>query len=128
MLATDTGITAALGFVRATRFAPLLPQTLLIWLRGSSDYFFPDEFVHGRIPADCGEIRIEAILAVSHPERVPHARAILRQVLSHGELVQAFIAGRWGCEPVLPDDLAVAGVSVTKDSLESFFNMPKKSA
>ena len=128
ILATDTGITAALGFLHATRFAPLLPQALLIWLRGSSDYFLPEEFVRERIPADCGEVRIEAIPAIGHQERVPHARAILRQVMSRGGLAQAFIAGDGAVNQVLLDDLAAAGVPVSKDNVESFFNMPKKSA
>ncbi len=127
ILATDTGITAAFGFLHATRFAPLLPQALLIWLRTSSDYFLPEEFVRKHIPADCGEIRIEAIPAIGHQERVPHARAILRQVMSHGDFVQAFIAGDGAVNQVLLDDLVAAGVHVSKDNLESFFNMPKKS-
>ncbi len=128
ILATDTGITAALGFLHATRFAPLLPQALLIWLRASSDYFLPEEFVRTHIPADCGEVRIEAIPVVGHQERIPHARAILRQVLSRNSLDQAFIAGDGAVNQVLLDDLVAAGVAVSKDNVESFFNMPKKSA
>jgi ferredoxin-NADP reductase len=128
ILATDTGITAALGFLHATRFAPLLSQALLIWLRVSSDYFLPEEFVRERIPADCGDMRIEAIPAIGHPERIPHARAILRQVLSCGGFDQAFIAGDGDVNQVLLDDLVAAGVAVSKDNVESFFNMPKKSA
>lgn len=128
ILATDTGITAALGFLHATRFAPLLPKALLIWLRGSSNYFLPEGFVRERIPADCGEIRIEAIPAIGHPERVPHTRAILRQVMSRGGLAQAFIAGDGAVNQALLDDLVAAGVPVSKDNVESFFNMPKKSA
>lgn len=128
ILATDTGITAALGFVRATRFIPLLPKTLLMWLRGSSDYFLPEEFVRKHIPADCGEIRIETIPAIGHPERVPLARTILRQVMSRGGLAQAFIAGDGVVNQALLDDLIAAGVPVSRDNVESFFNMPKKSA
>lgn len=127
ILATDTGITAALGFLHATRFAPLLPQALLMWLRASPDYFLPEEFVCERIPAECGDIRFDAIPAIGHPERVPHARAILRQVMSRGGLAQAFIAGDGAVNQVLFDDLAAAGVPVSKDNVESFFNMPKKS-
>jgi len=128
ILATDTGITAALGFLHATRFALVLSQALLIWLRASSEYFLPDAFVQERIPAGCGEANIETIPAIGHPERVPHARAILRQVLSRGDLAQAFIAGDGAVNQVLFDDLVVAGVPVGKDNVESFFNMPKKSA
>lgn len=127
ILATDTGITAALGLLHATRYAPLLSQTLLIWLRASSDYFLPAEFVRTHVPADCGEMRIETIPAIGHRERIPHARAILRQVMSQGDLEQAFIAGDGIVNQVLLDDLAAAGVPVNKDNVESFFNMPKKS-
>ena len=128
ILATDTGITAALGFLHAIRFAPLRLQALLLWLRVSSDYFLPEEFVRERIPADCGDVRIEAIPAIGHPERIPHARAILREVFSRGDLDQAFIAGDGAVNQVLFDDLVAAGVAVSKDNVESFFNMPKKSA
>lgn len=128
ILATDTGITAALGFLHATRFAPLLPKALLIWLRVSSDYFLPEEFVRKYIPSDCGEVRVEVIPAIGHQERIPHARAILRQVMSQGDFAQAFIAGDGAVNQVLFDDLIAAGVAVSKDNVESFFNMPKKSA
>ena len=126
ILATDTGITAALGFVNATRFAPLRPETLLIWLRGSSDYFLAEKFVRTCVPSDCGDVRIEVIPAIGHPERVPHARTVLQQVLSRG-LAQAFLAGDGAVNQALLDDLVVAGVPVSKDNVESFFNMPKKS-
>jgi ferredoxin-NADP reductase len=128
ILATDTGITAALGLIQATRFRPLLAKSVLVWLRVSSDYFLPEEFVRERIPAGSGEVRIEAIPAIGHPERVPCARAILRQTMSRVALARAFIAGDGAVNDVLLDDLATAGVSATKDNVESFFNMPKKSA
>lgn len=127
IFATDTGITAALGFLRATRFAPVLPQALLIWLRASAEYFLPDDCVRAMVPAACGEVRIEMIPEVGHPERVPHARAVLRQVMSRDALAQAFIAGDGVVNQIVLDDLVAAGVPVSKDNVESFFNMPKKS-
>lgn len=128
ILATDTGITAALGFMHATRFAPLLPKSVFIWLRASCDYFLPEEFVRERLPAECGDIRIDAIPAIGHPDRVSHARAILRQVMSRGDLSQTFIAGDGAVNQALLEDLVAAGMPVTRDNVESFFNMPKKSA
>lgn len=127
ILATDTGITAALGLVQATRFKPLLAQTTFAWLRVSSDYFLPEEFVRKRIPEGCGDVRIEAIPPIDYPERVPHARAILRQVMSHAPLARAFISGDGAVNYALLDDVVAAGVPATRDNVESFFNMPKKS-
>lgn len=98
ILATDTGITAALGFLHATCFAPLLPQVLLIWLRASPDYFLPEAFVQERIPTNCGEVRIDTIPAVGQQERIPYARAILREVLSRRMFTQPH-GGGWCSEP-----------------------------
>lgn len=128
ILSTDTGITAALGLILARRFAPLLAETIFLWLRTSSDYFLPDDFVRGLVPKDCREVRIEAIPEINRPERIPHAQAILRQMLSHGGLARAFISGDGAVNSVLLDELVSAGVPATKDHIESFFNMPKKSA
>src|SRR6476659_3246936 len=75
VLATDTGISAALGLVRSQRFAPLLSDTVLIWLRTSGYYFVSEAFVRERIPAACREIRIAMTSSIDHPERIPHARA-----------------------------------------------------
>lgn len=128
ILATDTGITAALGLIRSTEFTPLLAETSFIWLRTSSDYFLPDDFVRGLVPEDCREVRIEAIPEIDRPERISHAQAILGQVLSHGGLTRVFLSGDGAVNSVLLDELVRAGVPATKDNIESFFNMPKKSA
>lgn len=114
--------------LRATRFASLLPQAQLIWLRASAEYFLPDAFVREQIPAACGEVRIAAIPEVGHQDRISQARAILREVLSRGDLAQAFIAGDGAVNQALLEDLVAAGVAVDKEQVESFFNMPKKSA
>jgi ferredoxin-NADP reductase len=128
ILATDTGITAALGLIQAIGIRPLLAKTVFIWLRVSTDYFLSEDFVRERIPRSCGEFRIEAIPAIDHPERIPHARAILHQVMSRVGLARAFILGDGAVNSVLLEDLVTAGVPVTKDNVESFFNMAKKSA
>jgi hypothetical protein len=106
----------------------LLTRAALIWLRCSSDYFLPEEFIRERIPVGCGDIRIDRIPAIGHPERVPHVRAILRQALSCGGVAQVFMAGDGTVNQALFDDLVAAGLPVTKEHVESFFNMPKKSA
>jgi NAD(P)H-flavin reductase len=41
VLATDTGITAALGLVQSARFRPLAPATLFVWLEPAGDRFPP---------------------------------------------------------------------------------------
>lgn len=129
VLATDTGITAALGLLRAAAYAPRLATTRLFWLRGSSEYFLPEAFVRAQVPAECGEVRIETMPAVGHQDRIPHVQALLQELLARGGFDQAFLAGDGAVNQVAFDDLAAAGLSgVREHHVESFFNMPKKSA
>lgn len=127
VLATDTGITAALGLVQGSRFKALALPSTLIWLRTTPEYFLPEFLVRDRIPSDCANFRIAPIPPIGHPERVVHARAVLREVLAGATLEQAFVCGDGAVNYALLDDLLAAGIPATKDNLESFFNMPKKS-
>lgn len=128
VIATDTGISAALGLVQAARFRALLPDTLVIWLQVDGDEFLPAPLVRAHIPAGCGELRFAALPPIRHPERVPHARAVLAGVLARRPIAQAFCAGDGDVNYALLDDLVAAGIPATRDSVESFFHMPKKSA
>jgi ferredoxin-NADP reductase len=128
VVATDTGITAALGLVQAARFGALLPHAVLVWLQVDGDDFLPEPLVRAQIPASCGEVRFLAVPPIGHPERVPHARAVLAELMEGGPVAQAFSSGDGAINYALLDDLGAAGVPASRDSVESFFNMPKKSA
>jgi ferredoxin-NADP reductase len=127
VLATDTGITAALGLVQGRRFQPLLAEAQVVWLRTAPAYFLPDALVRSRIPARCAELQIEPIPEIGLPERLAHARCLLARLLERFRFAQAFLCGDGSVNYALLDDLVAAGVPCTKDQLESFFNMPKKS-
>jgi len=126
VFATDTGITAALGLLRSHRFLPILSKTLLVWLRSADSYFLPQGLVRERIPRQCGEIRIGEIPPIADPARVPWTRVVLRDILSSVWMEQAFVCGDGAVNYALLDDLQAAGVPVSKDNLESFFNLPGK--
>lgn len=128
VVATDTGITAALGLVQAARFRALLPGTVLVWLQVDGDDFLPAPMVRAQIPASCGEVRFAALPPIGHPERVPHARAVLAGLLERRPIARAFSSGDGAVNYALLDDLAAAGVTASRDTVESFFNMPRKSA
>jgi ferredoxin-NADP reductase len=128
VLATDTGVTAALGLIQSRAFQPLLKRATFIWLRASPDYFLPDALVRARIPAACAQIRIDAISPIGNPERVDSVRAMVARLRETCRFEQAFISGDGGVNYALLDDLVAAGVFCTRDQLESFFNMPKKAS
>lgn len=50
VIATDTGITAALGLLRGQAFQPLLAQTHFYWMVESDGYFLPEQFVREHLP------------------------------------------------------------------------------
>ncbi len=127
VLSTDTGVTAALGLVRSARFAALLPKTDFVWLRAGPDYFLPEAMVSASIPNACRDAQCGIIPDIDHPERVSHVRTLFRYVLSCSGIANAFVSGDGAIASVLLDDLTHAGVPATKDNIESFFNMPKKS-
>jgi len=126
IVATDTGITAALGLVQAERFAALRSTTTLIWL-SSGDEFLPDAEVRARIPAGLGDLELGALPAIGHPERVPHARAVLARTLARRPAARVLCTGDGQINYALLDDFVAAGIPGTRDSVESFFHMPKKS-
>ena len=127
MLATDTGITAALGLVQALRFAPLLRHTRFLWLRTSASYFLPDAWVTSLVP-DNLTLEIAAVPPAGHPERLGHVRALLGADLAPGKLAHAFITGDGDVNYALLDQLVAAGLPLSRDNVDSFFNFPKKVA
>ena len=128
VFATDTGVTAALGLLRGARFGPLIASTSFVWLRESAQCFVPDGFVRACLPAGIGSVRIGELPAGDHPERIAVARHAASDALARERPLHVFVAGDGAVNYALLDDLIAAGVPATRDNLESFFNMPKKSA
>ncbi len=127
VVATDTGITAALGLITGQRFARHLPRATLIWLRTSPTYFLGDARVRARIPAACGDVRIVDAPPIGHPERAALARSLVAPLLAGG-VDQAFATGDGDITYPLLADFVAAGVPVTRDNLETFFNMPRRTS
>jgi ferredoxin-NADP reductase len=125
VLATDTGITAALGLVRGQRFAPLRPRTRLLWLRTSSSYFLSDEHVRAQLPADLGTVELLPVPPPPHPERLAHVKAAIGLDLEDGQVQHVFFAGDGAVNYALLDHYVARGLPATRDNVDSFFNYPK---
>ncbi len=50
VIATDTGLSAALGLVNGSKFSRFLPQTQLLWFVDSDQYFMPMDLAADRMP------------------------------------------------------------------------------
>jgi ferredoxin-NADP reductase len=127
VLASDTGLTSMLGLLQARRFQPLLAGTTFLWLRPSADYFVPRSFVERRLPAGLRDVRFVELPPIGDPRRVPLARRLLAEAWAQGPLGRGYIAGDGAINYALLDDLVAGGVAATREHVESFFNMPKKS-
>ncbi len=126
VLATDTGVTAALGMLQGHGFEPLLEGTTFLWLRESTRYFLPESLVRAKIPERCGKVRFEMLEPVGHRERVPRVRGLVAELVRASRFAQAFVSGDGSVNYALLGDLVAAGIPCTRDQLESFFNLPKR--
>lgn len=128
LMATDTGVTAALSLLQSERFRPHLPNTLFLWLRQSDEYFLTRGLVTDYVPSGCGQVRFGELPPVHHPERLDAARRVVQEVLSERSFAHAFVSGDGVIAYGLIEDFAARGIALEKNDIESFFNTPKKSS
>jgi len=117
IVATDTGITAAMGLVAGEKFAPQRANARLVWLTEHSNYFLSPAFVRERTGLD---VVIERVPPVSHVERPAVGDAILTKHLSH-QPDSVFLSGDGALIYPWRDRLTDRVVR-----FECFFNNPEK--
>ncbi|MCG8424127.1 MAG: FAD-binding oxidoreductase [Proteobacteria bacterium] len=126
VLATDTGITAALGLLRGGQFRDRLSLTTVVWCVDSDDYFLPPGLVRDLIPAGCDSFQIRFLPPVGHPDRVVAARSILADILARTRYRDAYLVGDGTVLLPLAQDLGDAGMAGHRIRVEYFFNRPPK--
>lgn len=95
LLATDTGITAAMGLVGSQKFRPYRNDAKVFWLSGPQEYFLAEAFVRERIDGLCRDfqtIRIPMDSAERQQWFERNRDTVLRQVL-HDRPATAFLSG-----------------------------------
>lgn len=120
VLATDTGITAALGLLNGAR----LGAAALTWYVESGDYLLSDACVRGR--AGAAPYRRVRGLVAGHPERGAHAVAALREQLAAPLPATACLVGDGDVLYPVRDRLIAAGMSPERIRIECFFHKPPK--
>jgi hypothetical protein len=118
VLATDTGITAAIGLIRGRAFAPQRAGALLLWLVEDRDYFLPEAFVRASLPWELA-LRTGPLPPVGHPERLAQAEHVAASV---GTFDSVFLVGDGLVACALRDRLFPAA------RVETFFNHPARKA
>jgi ferredoxin-NADP reductase len=131
IVATDTGITAALGLISGTAFRERRARTTLLWLSSHVDDFVSEAFVRGRVaelgPSGAlGEMRVGALPPVHHPERVQAGLMFFQALLRSPAPERVYLAGDGALLYPFASALALAGLAESQVALESFFNVPVK--
>jgi ferredoxin-NADP reductase len=131
IIATDTGITAALGLLSGAAFRDRRARTTLLWLSSPADDFVSEAFVADRVAAlgpsgTLGEVRVGSLPPVHHPERL-HAGLMHFDALRLTSTPErVYLAGDGALLYPFANALALVGLSESQVALESFFNVPAK--
>jgi ferredoxin-NADP reductase len=129
LLATDTGITAAMGLARSVGFTRLAPAAELVWCVDPKVEFLPHDFVRDYVEASGVRLSILETLPVDHPERLDHVRAIVdRHVDERGAPSNAFLSGDGLLVYGVREQLTRMGLKDDRVKLEAFFNNPARKA
>jgi ferredoxin-NADP reductase len=128
VFATDTGITAALGLMRAQASRALSDHTEAVWFVVSDDYFLSHRFARRALDGLCGSFAVAPAPAVGDPSRVTRAMDVLEQILGRGLPAEAYLAGDGAAIHPLRERLLAAGVAHENIHLEAFFNNPQRRA
>ncbi|MBL8019496.1 MAG: FAD-dependent oxidoreductase [Leptospirales bacterium] len=127
IVATDTGITAALGIVRGAQAQPLLGKIRLIWLVENDSYFVSADFVREILPAGLGRFEVHSIPDAKEVwGRTEAARAAITPELVVERPALVFLSGDGNIIQALSDVCQVQGVDAAQIRVEPFFNAEKK--
>jgi len=127
VFATDTGITATLGLLRAHGSASLTEQTKVFWLVASDDYFLPPAFARGALAGLCENLTI-ITAPTTADTKLARAVELLDSELHSSVPSSAFLAGDGAVIHGLRDHLMAAGVPSENIHREAFFNNPERKA
>src|SRR5260370_4933238 len=94
ILATDTGITAALGLIQAEGFKPKLARTELCWWVQPGGYFLPESYVRAKIPSACGSFRVEHAPPIGDSGRAPSAHELLEERGKRWQPSRVYLSGK----------------------------------
>lgn len=121
VIATDTGLSAALGLVKGAKFSSFLASAKLIWFVESEDYFMPPLFVKERMPQEINW-EIISIPKVGEDSRVDICQSHVRKMLEKERFARIYLSGDGKVISVLEDLFFDNGFGKDQVVIETFFN------
>ena len=130
VIATDTGITAALGLLCGVELAPRLAETTLLWLDHYPHALLERADVEARLSKRLGRFERREIPAVNDPARAEVAENALQELFDCGQPGPSslWLVGDGAVLFSLRDRIAAAGGAdaAGNASIECFFNNPDR--
>lgn len=128
VVATDTGITAALGLLQDDELKSRPGSVELVWWLDSPDYFLPKGFVEEKIGTGLKSFEVIAARAIGDVERVVEGQRWMAERLERERPSRVYLSGDGLV--VLPwmEMLIAAGVPGDRIHIETFFNHAKSKA
>jgi len=121
VIATDTGLSAALGLVNGSRFSRFLPQTQLLWFVDSDQYFMPMDLVVDRMPKG---IQWRTVYAppVGDGSRIAFCIGQLENLMKEKTFDRTYLSGDGKVLSALEGLLLTQGYRKDQIVTETFFN------
>ncbi len=92
-IATDTGITAALGLLKGKAAEPWLDGSKLVWFVSASDYFLPPQEVRSRLPQAVSAEIISSTPEIKDPQRLTFVEEKISGTVSKGMWTKIYLSG-----------------------------------
>ncbi|WP_257453758.1 FAD-dependent oxidoreductase [Archangium lipolyticum] len=128
VVATDSGITAALGLLHGRAFAPQRTRTRLLWFSESPSVFLPADQVREEVEALGGRFQHHDCPPPGHPERTTLALNLALEAARAHAPERVYLAGDGAVLHPLRQSLVESGLDAGAIRLESFFNNPARKA
>lgn len=122
VVATDTGVTAALGLIRGRKFAAFLPETTFIWFLESDSYFIPLDFVREWIPQELREWTPIQAPVVGDSSRILFCRNKIEEIVERRRYDRIYLSGDGQVLSELKRFFMDRGYGEEQILVETFFN------
>lgn len=130
VVATDTGITAAMGLLNSVAFQPYMAEADVYWLLESDQYFLTVDFVRERIQGRCRNFVVRPAPTVNSSYRKAWIEAFVEEMADRQASVSrhrsAFLSGDGMVLFPLRERLVESGIEDVR--IETFFNHQEKKA
>lgn len=127
VVATDTGISSALGLLSSQAMSFCRAQTQLLWLREGQDVM-NEASARALVPEGLAQCELDSLPVVHHPERPQIGQEKIDARLESFAPAHVFMAGDGAILLPYAERLNEKGIETPKERLSCFFNMPKKSS